>query len=340
MTATKRLSGLDLLKIISMGMIIMHHMLTHGGLLFAFPEGSTTEMAVQLLNMFLFCSANVYALISGYVLSKSNFRLSRLAELWLQVFFTGVVITAGFALFSSVPVSPQDWLRALLPVIKDEYWYFTAYFGVYLLMPAMNHLLHSLTKRMLGCVLAALLFLFSIVPLFGVNNTLSLGGGYHIGWILVLYLLGGWIRLYGCEHLRKIALPVYVVCVILAWLIKPLQQYVSPAMLLSAVALLVLFENLHLSKRLQSLSFTLAPLTFGVYLLHDHPLVREHLMKMRFAALNQFSPFKLIVVFLSCHLLLYAGCFIIEAFRAKLFELFRVRCLCRCLQDHLQRFIA
>ena len=340
MASSERRSGLDLLKIISMGMIVLHHMLTHGGLLFAFPEVSTTQKAVQLLNMLLFCAVNTYALISGYVLSKSTFRLSRLLELWLQVFCTGAVITVAFQAFSGAAVSTQDWLKALFPVVMDEYWYFTAYFGVYLLMPALNHLLHTLNRRTLLGVLGALLFLLCIVPLFGQNSTLSLGGGYHIGWLLALYLLGGGIRLYGCKLPRKITPVVYIVCALLAWAVKPLQQYVSPAMLLCALSLLILFEKLSLPRWLQKASLVLAPLTFGVYLIHDHPLVREHLMKMRFAPLNQLPPVQLVLMLLGCQLLIYALCLMAEFCRAKLFSLLGVQKKCQQLQDRLQRFCA
>lgn len=340
MTNSERRSGLDLLKIISMGMIVLHHMLTHGGLLFAFPEASTTQKAVQLLNMLLFCAVNTYALISGYVLSKSTFRLSRLLELWLQVFCTGVVITAAFCLFSDAAVSMQDWLKAIFPVVMDEYWYFTAYFGVYLLMPALNHLLHTLNKRTLLGGLGALLFLLCIVPMFSANATLSLGGGYHIGWLLTLYLLGGWVRLYGCKLPRKMAPVVYVICALLAWIFKPLQQYVSPAMLLCALSLLILFEKFSLPGWLQKASLALAPLTFGVYLIHDHPLVREHLMKMRFAALSQLTPPMMILSLLGSALAVYAVCLGVEAIRAKLFSLLRIRLVCEQLEDRLKRFTA
>lgn len=340
MERTTRHYGLDLLKIISMGMIVVHHMLTHGGLLFAFPDGSSTLKAVQLLNMLFFCAANVYALISGYVLSVKRFRLSRLLELWLQVFFTGLAITAGFALFSGRPVHAQDWLTALFPVIRDEYWYFTAYFGVYLLSPALNHLLNTLEKRTLAGLMGSLLFLFGVVPLFGHNQTLVLISGYHIGWIAVLYLLGGWLRLYGCGCLRRFALPLYLVCAVLSWLLTPLQQYVSPAMVLAAVCLLILFEDLQLPGWLKRISIALAPLTFGVYLLHDHPLIREHLMKMRFAPLNQLSPAKLMLVLPLCALSIYAVCLAVEAIRAKLFSLLKVQRLCCCAEKRLERFSA
>ena len=108
----------------------------------------------------------------------------------------------------------------------------------------------------------------------------------------------------------------------------------------AAVCLLCLFENLQLPPWLQRVSLSLSPLTFGVYLLHDHPLVREHLMKMRFAALNQLTPPMLILTLLGSALAVYAVCLCIEAIRAKLFSLLRIRLVCERLEDGLKRFTA
>ena len=335
----RRRYGLDLLKLICMGMIILHHILLHGGLLTGFHYASTSRKLFGLLNRFLFCAVNVYALISGYVLSRSSFRLSRLLELWLQVFFTGMMITAGFALFSSVPLTNQDWLRARLPVIKDEYWYFTAYFGLYMLSPALNHLLNTLPRRILSFSLAVLFFLFCIVPLFGVNPTLALERGYHIGWLMMLYLLGGWIRLYGCGRLRRFSLPVYVVCVLLTWRLRRFQEYTSPTVLLAAVALLVLFENFHLPRWLEKTVFALAPLTFGVYLLHDHPLIRVHFIMPFFRIFTYFSTLKLILLLPLGFGGLYAACLLLEFLRTKLFSLLRLPSLCQRIEKFLRKHL-
>ena len=68
--AKERHLGIELLRVLSMGMIVLHHLLTWGGLLFAFPKLSATDTALRLLNAFANCAVNVYALITGYVGSR------------------------------------------------------------------------------------------------------------------------------------------------------------------------------------------------------------------------------------------------------------------------------
>lgn len=124
--AKERHLGIELLRVLSMGMIVLHHLLTWGGLLFAFPKLSATDTALRLLNAFANCAVNVYALITGYV--GSRLRPARLLRQWLQVVFTGLAATLAASLFA--PVDGSLFLKALLPVSLEEYWYFSAFFGL------------------------------------------------------------------------------------------------------------------------------------------------------------------------------------------------------------------
>ena len=104
MQTQQRNTGLDALRLLSMAMVVMHHILTHGGLLFAFPDGAMTGEIVRMINALVFCAVNVYAIITGYGMSMSSFKFSRWLMLWLQTAATGLVITAGFAFFSGAQV--------------------------------------------------------------------------------------------------------------------------------------------------------------------------------------------------------------------------------------------
>lgn len=173
--AKERHLGIELLRVLSMGMIVLHHLLTWGGLLFAFPKLSATDTALRLLNAFANCAVNVYALITGYV--GSRLRPARLLRQWLQVVFTGLAATLAASLFA--PVDGSLFLKALLPVSLEEYWYFSAFFGLMLLTPLLNAALNGLSKRQMGLSLMGCVFLFSLM--LPSNTVLRLNGGYHVG---------------------------------------------------------------------------------------------------------------------------------------------------------------
>ena len=347
--------GVDLLRLFAMGLIVLHHLLSHGGLLFAFPAFSPSAMGVHLLNAFTRCAVNAYALISGYVLVNGRFRPARLMGLWLQTAFWGVMAALFFAL-DGAQVTAADWLDALFPITRNTYWYFTCYAGVFVLSPFLNALLKALNRRQAALLAGAVTLLFSVLPAFAMKDVFQLGGGYHAGWLVILYLLGGCMRLHGFGWLanRKRAAVAFMLGAALAWAFRLaavaldapvnselLLDYTAPTMLLCAAALLAFSRGLALPGWLAKAATALSPLTFGVYLIHDNPLVRKHLISMRLTALANGSPIAMLLGLFICWAGLYAACLVLEWLRLKLFERLRVPALCaRCETLLLRRFSA
>lgn len=348
----KRDLGIDLLRLFAMGLIVLHHLLSHGGLLFAFPTFSATGMAVHLLNAFARCAVNAYALISGYVMVTSRFRPSRLIGLWLQVVFYGVLAVLCLPLMGA-SAGRADWLDALLPVMRDNYWYFTCYVPVFLFSPFLNRLLRGMGKRQTGLMMTGLIVLFSLMPVAAGADPFQLTSGYHFGWLMALYLMGGAARLHGLGWLenKKAAAMTFVCCGLLGWacrlgvialgapkLYELLLAYTAPTMLLCGLSLLSLFRGMKLSAWAGKLTAALSPLAFGVYLIHDNPLVREHLVISSITPLAGLSPLRLMAALAACWAGMYAVCLAVEWLRAKLFGLIRVPALCERAENQLFRW--
>ena len=88
---TKRNIGIDLLKIVSMLMIVTLHMLGHGGVLDNMPPMSRCYQVAWLIEIACYGAVNCYALASGFLTARCNIR--KLMELWLQVMFYSLLIT-------------------------------------------------------------------------------------------------------------------------------------------------------------------------------------------------------------------------------------------------------
>lgn len=336
-----------------MGMIVLHHLLTHGGLLLAFPEPGPTAAVLYLLNALTCCAVNVYGLISGYV-GCGRFRPARLMGLWLQAWFTGVALTALMGLRTAL--TAEDWRTALLPVGSQEYWYLTAYFGLCLLIPALHAAIERLSRRQLTLTLLGCGLLFGLMPRSA--TALSLSGGYHIGWLCVLYLLGGWLRRYG-KPARTVWKPLlcFFVCAEAAggWQVAgrllnphvvslPLDSewflaYTSPLMVGAALALFVLFLRMKPSARPGRFARRAGSLTFGVYLIHEQPVVRRALLTLQLAGLSGLSAPLLMLALLGLWLAVYGGTMTMEWLRVRLFALCRADRLCQWAGERLTAWI-
>ena len=133
-TRKQRNYGIDLLRMIAMLMVVILHILGKGGVLQAAPPLSIRYETAWLLETAAYCAVDCYALISGYVGFGTRCRYADLAALWLRVVFYTVTITAVFALVLPGSVSAGEWLRAIFPVMFNQYWYFTAYFCLFLFL--------------------------------------------------------------------------------------------------------------------------------------------------------------------------------------------------------------
>jgi len=341
--AKTRNYGIDLLRMISMFMIIILHMMGNGGILTAVIPGSAHYWAAWGLETAAYCAVNCYALISGYVGVDTEHRGGSIVALWLQVAFYTVGITAAFALLMPGSVTANNVLRAFLPVTFRQYWYFTSYFCLFFFLPALNHLLHTLAPRQLKLLLISTVCLFSILPTLRGYDLFQTNAGYSVIWLGLLYLLGGYLKLYRPLSHWKIShgLILYAACILLSWGYKlaaerfsglglaetsgRLINYTSPTILLASVALLTAFAAVKLSAPVRRIVGVCAPLAFSVYLIHAQPLVWSHFIQNGFTLLTQFSLLGFVCGTLIVALGIYCLCSAMDLIRFLLFRLLRIR---------------
>ena len=295
----KRNYGIDLLRMTAMFFVAALHIIGIGGVITGSELLSGQFLTAQFLRIAMLCAVNCYALISGFVGWDKKPKLSGLAMLWLKAVVYSLVITACFS-----PADWKTWLNALLPVTTGQYWYLTAYVGLFVLMPLLNSAVRNMPKRELSVTLCGILLLFCILPISPLTDAFYLHDGYSALWLAVVYLLGGYLGKYGILSrlsAKKWGL-VYLGAVVFAWAprmlvlkIRPflwynvygniLIEYTSPTILLAAVSLLAIFSRLRLPGRAEKTVSALSPHAFGVYLFHAHPLMFR-LLEGRFACLG------------------------------------------------------
>ena len=143
----ERNSSFELIRIVAMSLIIIHHFLYHG--ITAEEIGSVNY---NLINPYFYTGVNIFFLISGWFLIRFSFRK----------LFSFILLVLSYCLFNyalciiwSVPVDSQEILFCFLwPVSNSPYWFLQAYLFIMLLAPIVNKGLQSLSLNQLRvCIL-------------------------------------------------------------------------------------------------------------------------------------------------------------------------------------------
>ena len=339
--------GIDALKLLSMLMVAVLHVLGQGGILSVLPSDTINGSVAWLLEIASYGAVNIFALVTGYLMYGRHFKTGRLLSLWTEVVFYALAVFLVFRLFLPEAAADFSVLWAFAPASYRLWWYFTAYFALFFFMPFLNRLLTVLTGRQTAVLSAFVFVLFSFLPTAFYNTNFGLSGGYSFLWIASLYIIGAAVRKYDFAHglKKRYALSLYVGAVLLTWgsrtairhcarllSLKNVNQnllidYLSPTIVLSSVALLLLFKELKLGEGLGRLCKALAPLSFAVYIIHAHPLIWENLMKERFIFLSEQNAFVMAGGVLLAAAGIFAVCVGIEFLRVLLFRVTRLSAL-------------
>lgn len=319
--------GIEWLRILSMYMVAVLHTLGQGGIIGSFKQGDLSFSIAWFLETAAFGAVDCFALISGYVGYHSHFRYKKGMRLWFQTFFYTLGITILFAIFMPEAVTKDQWIAAFFPIMKKQYWYMTAYAGLFILIPILNRAIVNLSGRELLKICLAIFVVFSLIPTLLNETVFGLGGGYSAIWLLLLYICGGFWGKYHeicLTHLpdfcfrHRLFLPFlfYLLCTTISFLLKMFGfpqyvSYTSPTILLGSCALFFLFSLMPCSKKSSRVASFLAPSALSVYLIHVHPLIWNHLML--YFAIGHFPSGPMLFVWvITAALCIYLVCTIID----------------------------
>lgn len=350
--------NIEVLRIISMYMIVFLHCLGQGGLLHSAPLNSINYYIFWLIEAFCFGAVNIYALISGYCCINTKHKWYRLIELWLTVFFyTALMWCIMFT--KGTPAEPDNISKIFFPVISKSYWYFTSYVGLFCLMPFINIGLKSLTKQKHLTLVVLGFFIFCILENSSYQNVdlFSLNRGYSLLWLIYMYVVGAFIRLYekDINRAKIVYLSGYIIFSYLAWIFKlifvrdtienPLSKsyfykdsfivYTSPFIAIASICLFLFFLKLKI-KNGRNLICMVSSATFCVYILQLHPLIWENL-RDTFLPCVEYPLAGILFIILPYSIFMYVFLTIIDLFRQKLFIFLNINALSQNIDFLIQR---
>lgn len=339
-------TGINLFKLFSMFMIALLHVLGMGGIIGA-AAGTSSYYPVYLMQNAAFCAVNCYALVSGYLMLGKEIKPSRITELWFEVFFYSVSISAIMMIVYRDLFSARNIVYAVTPIISNQYWYMTSYFMMYLFVPMMNKFADAANKKVFTATIVVILVL-TTGSLMIKQDGFRLNDGYSPIWLMIMYLVGAYMKKFnvGAKMKKWLALLLYVIsslcsfilCVFSKKLLKIMLgndisylSYTSPFVVLSAIFLFIFFSKLKFGKKTEKFINYITPAALGVYLIHTHPLVFNKLMKDIAMPLVNHGTAAMIFGSIAMALAVFIICIVIDLLRIQLFRLIRINALCKKL---------
>ena len=343
--------GIDILRVVSMFFIITGHILMQGGALSAyFSEG--LQGGYYLFNTvytLAFCGVNCFALVSGYVGWQNSFRLEKIIKLWVNVVFWSVGVSLILFIYNKEFFSVKEAISMLLPLIRGRYWFFNAYFVVFMFSPLLNHIIRTLPQKTFQYFLLAVAFVFCVVPFLALgNDVLRIQNGFEFSWLMVMYLVGGYFSKYPVVIKKTYkCIVAFLSFALLNFIYKYLielvttkffgvpylgdifMSYTSPVIVGEAVCLLLYFSNLKINnkKLIKAVNFV-TPALFSVYIIHVHPIVFWNILKDAFIGLTEYNLLVSFVLITVTSLTIFLGCIALDYIRILIFKVFKVDYYC------------
>lgn len=356
MKKTSRNYGIDLLRVFSIFLVVILHILGHGGVI-ASTASHWHYSAAFLLEILAYPAVNCFVLISGFVGYRGEDYTPKLRNI-ISIFFTVIFYSVGICVLLQFVnpnfVTLDDIKNSFLPILKEQYWFYSSYFGVFLLSPIINFFVYKASVKQL--YLSSLtVFFFSLITL--ESKAFFLNNGYSVIWFAFVYLLGAVIR--KNDIVSKVSKGTCALTLLIAffctWIPKvvfPLTEnaflhehesyfisYTSPTILLMAIAWICLFSKFTFQNILQKFISFFSSSAFSVYLIHDNKHIRNYLMSKSFYFVNQYPPFALILIIIGSGTAILISCTLIDKVRIFLFGIFKIDKLSIILEERIKAII-
>lgn len=352
--------GIDILRIVSMFFVIIGHILMQGGVLSAFCNENLqgSYYFFNTLYFLVYCGVNCFALVSGYVGWQNSFKSDKIIKLWANVVFWSVGVSLVLFIYNKEFFSVKEAISMFLPLVRGRYWFFNAYFVVFMFSPLLNHLIRTLPQKTFQYFLLAVGFVFCVIPFLALgNDVLRIQSGFEFSWLIVMYLVGGYFSKYPVTI--KKPYKCIVACfgfALLNFIYKyPIElvttklfgvpshgdlfmSYTSPIVVGEAVCLLLYFSNLNIKNRklIKAVSIV-TPAIFSVYIIHVHPLVFWKLLNGAFTWLTQYNLLVALMLIIAIALAIFIGCIALDYIRIFIFKVFKVDYFCEKLCEFIKK---
>lgn len=331
----QRDSNLELLRIVSMILIIIHHYAVHGFLLkegFSIFPITLNKLIILFLSLGGEVGVNCFVLISSYYLIDNKIKLRKIFEIFSKVIFYSLVILIllyilkyNYLIIGGNIILIKELIKVILSPFKD-YWFISCYILLYISSPILNKLIYQLSKNQFKFLISIMLLVFCCIRSLGINLFYS-----NYIWFILLYFISSYIKKEVLlSKIRKNnffigGITIFLVLILMSSILvmskilegktefsKILLFQIAPSNIcIFLISILLFFYFLKLEIGRMELINYVATSMLGVYLLHDNNLGKHYIWNeiyknMRFMNSKYLSLhvlFSIVSLFLSCVIL-------------------------------------
>ncbi len=350
MGKVKRQSGIELLRIIAMLQIIYLHLYQYGQLHHG-SSGAGDLDGFLVTFVWSLCRApvDIFVMISGYFMITSKFDIKRTlkrgSNVYGAMFFYSVVIAIIYFLFNPSALCVEGAVKAVMPFFSKTWYFLNNYIIILLLSPFINKMLASLTKKQylyfMGIVFvvmsvwSTLAGIDKLDKVFNIAKIVDPYYGKSLGGFLLMYIIGGYLRLFvkAKDNTEKKNVNIVYLIAFFALCFADLGLYYcfpeyknvfgafnNPLVLAEGALLILFFRDFKFSSKLVN---TIAGTTLGIYAIHENPYVRQWLWGIiNFSDKHLYDTLIYVPLALLACVTVFAACGGIELLRLKIFSFF------------------
>ena len=291
----KRKANFELLRIIAMLMIVCLHYLSKGKLLSeTFSISDLDGISYWLIEAFCIVAVNSYVIMSGYFRVDKGFNIKNIIKIWMQVLFYSIMIPLILIIFNVINIEELNIYRISIyffPIISEHYWFITYFILLMLIAPILNAGLKNLSQKdARNCIIGMIILLSVAKSVLPIEISFD-KSGYDLSWFVCLYLIGGYIKLYGIRYFSNLSKSVItymglsVITMVIMLVYSEIGKSVAAIdkvkdncydynhiiVLMASIAFFYIFYYIRVNGRfLANIITKISPYVLGVFLLHEH----------------------------------------------------------------------
>ncbi|MBO5530371.1 MAG: acyltransferase family protein [Bacilli bacterium] len=304
MKQKERNSNFELMRIVSMFLIIVWHFIMHTHLI----SRTTGELnfVIRVIYLLIAVHVNSFVLVSGYFQYNKDINSKKIFSLIGKTWFYKLMYALIFVFFGIVTMSKFDFFFFLQPLnitysYGEFYWFINIYICLYLLIPYLNILIKNLSYNMHKKLIIILFILLSIIPRIALWSTMSNHGTTLITFIM-LYLIGAFFgkyklrdnyhfKYYSIKKYKFVINILFIITCFLSVIVLCSSDYLrmysntlifdyfsrffgenyidfaTPLIVIESVLYLLIFESINIKSKIIN---KIGTLTFGIYLVHEN----------------------------------------------------------------------
>ena len=325
-------SNYELLRIILMIFIVLHHFIVAGlnniGYNEPFILNSTNVISV-VIESFIVMAVNAFVLISGYFGIK--LKSKGVCKLWIQCAFYAIVI---YLIVYCGVRGEKIWIPSIAKNVfvffSGQYWFATHYFLLLLLAPLLNKIIDNCSQMELLSVLVLLSLINVVYGFLAGWNVGFNANGYSVINFIWLYFIGRYLNLVNLvksniQFRYKVVLGYIISSILIA--LSAIGMYVitdnvdaykvfaysNPLVILSSIFFFLIFASFKMQNKWIN---WFASSAFAVYLIHSNTYIQPY---RNYFIHTLFGPNVPIFVMVLCLMLIaiftYIVCVLIDKIR-------------------------